>query len=54
MTQPKFSLKSFATINGSRLQIVGRVFNPYIPGWNYNLRNGKQFYECVPENLLKE
>jgi len=53
MTQPKFNLKSFATINGQKLQIVGRAFNPYIPGWNYNLRMGKQFYEHIPEAILK-
>jgi len=53
MTQPKFSLKSFATINGSRLQIVGRVFNPYHSLWIYNLRNDKTFYQEIPENLLK-
>ena len=50
---PKFAIKEFVLLNDLSLQIVGRVYNPYIRSWNYNLRDRDNVYQQIPEVLIK-
>lgn len=53
MPEPVYNIKDFVVMNNRSLQVVARVYNPYIKSWGYNLRSENQVYMQIPEVLIK-
>ena len=51
---PKFSIKDFVLLNDLSMMVVGRIFNPNVNGWQYNLKSTDNTYIKIPETLIQE
>ena len=51
---PKFSIKEFVLLNDLSMMVVGRIYNPNVNGWQYNLKGTDNTYIKIPETLIQE